>query len=116
MPQVGQDDLKLEGLASECILPTHPPPPRYEDKVNANPTVYSPVVLARPDTVYDGDDDDAPEPIDELEVFEMIRHINDPEHPLTLEQLNVAMVSLIHVDNAKSTGAWRSGRLRSSEY
>lgn len=27
------------------------------------------------------------EPIDALEVYEMIRHINDPEHPLTLEQL-----------------------------
>ena len=24
---------------------------------------------------------------DELEVFEIIRHINDPEHPLTLEQV-----------------------------
>lgn len=42
--------------------------------------------------------------IDELEVFEMIRHINDPEHPLTLEQLNVAAISLIRVDDAKNTG------------
>ena len=76
------------------------------DKVNANPTVYSPVVLARSITVEDGDvDGESPEPFDALEVFEMIRHINDPEHPLTLEQLNVASLSLINVDDAKNTGA-----------
>lgn len=32
--------------------------------------------------------------IDAEEVFEMIRHINDPEHPLTLEQLKVVSVRL----------------------
>jgi hypothetical protein len=26
-------------------------------------------------------------------VFQIIRHLNDPEHPLTLEQLNVVSVS-----------------------
>ncbi len=28
----------------------------------------------------------------------MLRHINDPEHPLTLEQLSVVTPELIHVD------------------
>ena len=28
----------------------------------------------------------------------MLRHINDPEHPLTLEQLNVVSPDLISVD------------------
>lgn len=32
--------------------------------------------------------------IDAEEVFEMIRYINDPEHPLTLEQLKVVSVRL----------------------
>ena len=39
---------------------------------------------------------------DALEVFQMIRHLNDPEHPLTLEQLNVASVDNIEVDDKKS--------------
>ena len=37
------------------------------------------------------------DPIDREEVFELIRHLNDPEHPLTLEQLNVASLDLIEV-------------------
>lgn len=41
--------------------------------------------------------------IDAVEVFEAIRHLNDPEHPLTLEQLNVASLDLIAVDDAAST-------------
>lgn len=36
------------------------------------------------------------------EIFEIIRHINDPEHPLTLEQLNVAQLENIHVDDEAS--------------
>ena len=41
--------------------------------------------------------------IDALEVFELIRHLNDPEHPLTLEALNVTQLALIRVDDAAST-------------
>ena len=33
----------------------------------------------------------------------MIRHLNDPEHPLTLEQLNVTQLDLIKVDNRRGT-------------
>lgn len=33
---------------------------------------------------------------------EILRHINDPEHPLTLEQLKVMSLENIHIDNAKS--------------
>jgi metal-sulfur cluster biosynthetic enzyme len=40
-------------------------------------------------------------------VAELIRHINDPEHPLTLEQLNVAQEACIAVDDAG--GAVRVG-------
>ncbi|ORY49359.1 FAM96B protein [Rhizoclosmatium globosum] len=42
------------------------------------------------------------EQIDAHEVFDLIRNINDPEHPLTLEQLNVAQLRHISVDHANS--------------
>ena len=38
-----------------------------------------------------------PEPIDALEIFDMLRNIDDPEHPLTLEQLSVVKPNLIKV-------------------
>ena len=41
------------------------------------------------------------EPIDSQEIFEHIRDINDPEHPYTLEQLNVVREEHISVDDAK---------------
>lgn len=47
------------------------------------------------------DQDDIREPIDALEIFEHIRDITDPEHPYTLEQLNVVEEKLITVDDAK---------------
>ncbi|KAJ3326953.1 Mitotic spindle-associated MMXD complex subunit MIP18 [Blyttiomyces sp. JEL0837] len=46
--------------------------------------------------------DDTPEAIDAEEVFDLIRNINDPEHPLTLEQLHVTQLEHIDVDDAKS--------------
>ena len=36
-----------------------------------------------------------------MEVFEHIRDINDPEHPYTLEQLNVVCEDHIDVDDAR---------------
>ncbi|KAL4431839.1 hypothetical protein ABPG74_015279 [Tetrahymena malaccensis] len=36
--------------------------------------------------------------IDQLEIFDLIRHIDDPEHPLTLEQLNVLQPENIKVN------------------
>ena len=42
------------------------------------------------------------DPIDQLEVFEYLRHIKDPEHPNTLEQLRVIEPAGIVVDDAAS--------------
>ena len=36
--------------------------------------------------------------IDAYEIFDMLRHINDPEHPLTLEKLRVIKPELITID------------------
>lgn len=38
------------------------------------------------------EDEDARDAFTAEEVFELIRNLNDPEHPLTLEQLKVATV------------------------
>ena len=45
-------------------------------------------------------DDDEREPIDSLEIFEHIKDITDPEHPYSLEQLNVVAEDLINVDDS----------------
>jgi len=39
------------------------------------------------------------DPFDPREVFDLIRDINDPEHPLTLEQLNVVSLDLVKVED-----------------
>lgn len=43
----------------------------------------------------------ADEPVGEDEVFEIVRNIQDPEHPLTLEQLGVVSRGQIEVHDAK---------------
>jgi metal-sulfur cluster biosynthetic enzyme len=74
--------------------------------INPNPTVYAVKEdLHRRSYAaeeYGDDDEGMAEEIDSLEIFDLIRRINDPEHPLTLEQLNVTQHDLIQVDNGKS--------------
>jgi len=73
---------------------------------NENPVVYAAASLK-----LHGDDAEAPdfnirderETFTAQEVFAHIRHLNDPEHPLTLEQLHVVCLEHIYVDDAKST-------------
>lgn len=74
--------------------------------INPNPVVHARKETSKrkvraPANVTQDNDDDVREPIDELEVFEHIRDITDPEHPYTLEQLNVVDDSLITVDDTK---------------
>jgi metal-sulfur cluster biosynthetic enzyme len=66
--------------------------------LNENPTVYK-VVSTEKINSFDFDDEEEVESLSASEVFECIRHLNDPEHPLTLEQLNVLQVANIHVKN-----------------
>lgn len=42
---------------------------------------------------------DLDEPLDAREVFDYLRDIMDPEHPYTLEQLNVVQEELIEVSS-----------------
>lgn len=64
---------------------------------NANPLVFSVKSRDRSDT-KDSMDESVEDPIDALEIFDLIRDINDPEHPYTLEQLNVVQEELIRVE------------------
>ncbi|XP_065160518.1 LOW QUALITY PROTEIN: MIP18 family protein galla-2-like [Atheta coriaria] len=67
------------------------------DLENVNPNVYHKaserIVLA------EEEDDDVVDEIDSREIFDLIKNINDPEHPLSLEELHVLEESLITVDN-----------------
>ncbi|KAG8443856.1 hypothetical protein GDO86_009155 [Hymenochirus boettgeri] len=54
---------------------------------NANPLIYG--RAGERQVTAQEEDDNAPDPIDDREIFDLIRSINDPEHPLTLEELNV---------------------------
>ncbi|XP_003748254.1 MIP18 family protein galla-2 [Galendromus occidentalis] len=65
---------------------------------NAAPQVFA-TVKDRPVTAAELDDA-IEDPIDAREVFDLIRDINDPEHPLTLEQLKVVAEELVTVDPA----------------
>lgn len=80
--------------------------------VNPEPRVY-----AAGDTLKDGEsrsiycrtdeeraaelNEEVEDPIDALEVFQLIRQIRDPEHPLTLEELRVVTPDLIRVDTQR---------------
>mmetsp|Transcript_7815 Transcript_7815/g.11594 ORF Transcript_7815/g.11594 Transcript_7815/m.11594 type:complete len:153 (-) Transcript_7815:64-522(-) len=63
-------------------------------KINPNPEVYD-VLDTKRDYNYD---EETKDDIDAVEVFEILRNLNDPEHPLTLEQLNVITLENIKVE------------------
>ncbi|CAI2348697.1 unnamed protein product [Caenorhabditis sp. 36 PRJEB53466] len=63
---------------------------------NANPTLFDSKPRERPVTGFERDEN-VEDPIDSWEIFDLIRDINDPEHPYTLEQLNVVQEELIKV-------------------
>eukprot|EP01035_Chromulina_nebulosa_P022365 gene22365-28959_t len=71
---------------------------------NINPTIYkvNKTVLINPNEI-DINDEASYEEVDKYEIFEYIRNINDPEHPLTLEALNVVNVDNITVDDDNNT-------------
>ena len=73
--------------------------------LNANPTIYEAPREERTQRTADElareADLEARDPIDDHEVYDLIRDIKDPEHPHTLEQLRVAQRNLVTVDDAR---------------
>ncbi|KAL1920512.1 uncharacterized protein VTP21DRAFT_889 [Calcarisporiella thermophila] len=65
--------------------------------INANPTVYIPSKTSQRVSTEDEENEEVEDPIDAQEIFDLIRSISDPEHPLTLEQLNVTQKEHIHI-------------------
>ena len=68
---------------------------------NANPLVFS--RAAEREVLAEELDDGVRDEIDAREVFDLLRCINDPEHPLTLEELNVLQEAHIEVNDAENT-------------
>lgn len=64
---------------------------------NANPLIFG--RSAERSVLPEEMDDDIRDEIDAREIFDLIRSINDPEHPLTLEELNVLQEGHIEVDD-----------------
>lgn len=92
-----------------------------EGKLNANPTihrraekipeiadVYSQLLCGLPATLGGAGDaepalsENDREAFDSEEVFDLLRKVRDPEHPLSLEELNVVRKEHITVDDANS--------------
>ncbi|XP_003230221.2 cytosolic iron-sulfur assembly component 2B [Anolis carolinensis] len=68
---------------------------------NANPLVFR---RQGERAVTPREEDEAlPDAIDGREVFDLIRAISDPEHPLTLEELNVVEEARVKANDANST-------------
>ena len=68
---------------------------RLKPLENANPRLHV-KTDKRPFSPSDADDNVADD-FDEREIFDLIRNINDPEHPLTLEQLDVVKIEDVKV-------------------
>lgn len=66
--------------------------------INANPIIHT-VMIENITSSRDFVDELELEKVSSKEIFDCIRHLNDPEHPLTLEQLNVVQLSNILVDD-----------------
>ncbi|XP_010415446.1 PREDICTED: protein AE7 [Camelina sativa] len=69
--------------------------------INENPIIY-PKKERRLRTDSSNTDEFTPEPIDQLEIFDHIRDIKDPEHPNTLEDLRVVTEDSVEVDDDNS--------------
>jgi len=64
---------------------------------NANPKLHQTVDERQ---ISDSDwEDSIPDPVDAREIFDLIRNINDPEHPLSLEQLDVVKIDDVAVND-----------------
>lgn len=71
--------------------------------INANPIIYQ-VENYNEDLNFDFsyNDENERESFTSSEIFEIIRNINDPEHPLTLEQLNVVSIENIEINDQEN--------------
>ena len=67
--------------------------------INKTPHQYSIEFLKQREK--EENDDNIEDPIDKYEIYNLIKNIKDPEHPLTLEEINVVNEDDIEIDNNK---------------
>jgi len=67
--------------------------------INKSPHQYSIEFLKQREK--EENDDKIEDPIDKYEIYNLIKNIKDPEHPLTLEEINVVNEDDIEIDNNK---------------
>lgn len=72
-------------------------------KDNANPLIHEKQTPRSRVVVENDYDEDVRDPFDKREVFDLIRDINDPEHPLSLEDLRVVNENDVFVDDKLSS-------------
>ncbi|XP_072052311.1 protein AE7-like isoform X1 [Arachis hypogaea] len=70
--------------------------------INANPIIYEKKERRTRTSPPTTNDDYAVEPIDQLEIFDILRDIKDPEHPYSLEELKVITEDAVEVDDHRS--------------
>ncbi|CAH8358869.1 unnamed protein product [Eruca vesicaria subsp. sativa] len=70
--------------------------------INENPIVYERKERRDVRTDSSNTNELSVDTIDQLEVFDHIRDIKDPEHPYSLEQLKVLTEDSVEVDDSKS--------------
>ena len=70
--------------------------------INANPTVYQTDEKKTIVSSFEFDDEDEYEKISAQEIYNHIRHLSDPEHPLTLEQLHIVSEESITVEDEEN--------------
>ncbi|KAK0087755.1 hypothetical protein PV325_000133 [Microctonus aethiopoides] len=68
---------------------------------NINPKLYEKIDERH--VTADDEDENVVDEFDAREIFDLIRNINDPEHPLSLEELHVVEQNLIEVNNRNNT-------------
>jgi len=66
---------------------------------NANPLIHEKTTPRSRVLIASDFDNDIEDPFDSREIFDLVRDINDPEHPLTLEDLHVVSEKDIEVDD-----------------
>ncbi|CAK8684319.1 MIP18 family protein galla-2-like [Clavelina lepadiformis] len=73
------------------------------DKDNLNPLIHQRVTPRTRLKTTNELDNDVRDPFDQREIFDLIRDINDPEHPLTLEDLRVVTEKDITVNDEEGS-------------
>lgn len=73
------------------------------DKDNLNPTVYLHTTPRDRQKTRSELNNDVNDPFDQREIFDFIRDINDPEHPLSLEDLKVVNEKDIYINDEQNS-------------